>query len=422
VSPERPVLSIVIPALDEEAALGETLRRCLAARAEIIAASPVREVEVIVVNDGSSDGTEAVARAFDEVGVLGFDRNRGYGAAIQSGFAFARGDWLAFLDADGTCEPRCLAALCRALAEEKADLAIGARRGPGSQMPRLRAFGNTLFAWMLGLLSSRPVSDTASGVRVLRRSALPDLEPLPSGLHFTPAMTARGLLEGKLRLVEVPVPYARRIGESKLSVARDGVRFLASILRAALIYRPAPPLLAVGAVLATGALLIGGGPALYWLRHRELQEWMIYRILLAWLLATAVALLASTAVVADRIAAIAHGRRFARSGLVGLLGRSLTRRAMLGSGLALGVAAVAVSWPGIVEYTTAGEVTMHWSRAVLSSLLVVLALALATSTFLLETMDLIRAQRGGHPAPPAPDRVRRARPPEGSIDLTPPPR
>lgn len=409
-NPDGPVLSVVIPALDEEAAIADTVRRCLEARAHIVAETCVSDVEVIVVNDGSSDRTEACACEFEDVTVLGFDHNRGYGAAIQSGFAAARGDWLAFLDADGTCDPRFFAELCRALDEKGADLALGSRMGPDSEMPRLRALGNILFAWLLGLLARQRISDTASGMRVIRREALDDLAPLPSGLHYTPAMTARALLEGKLELVEVPMSYAERIGDSKLSVARDGVRFLVSIVRAAAIYRPARPLLLVAAAVALAALLVGGGPAIHWLRHGELEEAMIYRILLASLFATVVALLASTAAVADRIAAIAHGRAYAEQGVTAALGRWLTRRRAVTLGVLLGVAAFGVCWPGVVEYVTTGEVAMHWSRAVLASLLMVLALALATSAFLLEMTDLIRAQRFHEAAPNAPDRLRRARP------------
>jgi hypothetical protein len=401
-----PTLSIVIPALDEEEAIADTIKRCLAARAAIVAESPVAEVEVLVVNDGSSDRTEEIARGFSEVTVLGYDRNRGYGAAIKSGFAHARGEWLAFLDADGTCDPRFFAPLCRALEEQGADLALGSRMGPGSEMPWVRALGNMLFAAMLGLLSRTRVRDTASGMRVLRRAALPSLEPLPDGLHYTPAMTARALLEGKLKLVELPMPYSERIGESKLRLARDGVRFLVSIARAAAIYRPARPLLLAAGVLAAGAALVGAGPSLYWLRHGQLEESMIYRILLALLLGSGTALLASAAVVADQIASIAHGRPAARVGMTGLLRRGLGRRGALGAAALLVALAVAVCWPGIVEYATRGAVEMHWSRVTLSSLLVVVSLALTTTVFLSETIDLIRAQREQGPAAPAPDRIR----------------
>jgi len=399
------VLSIVIPALNEEAAIGETLERCLAARAQILAESPVEDVEVIVVNDGSTDRTEEVARRYPGVTVLGFDRNRGYGAALKSGFAQARGDWVGFLDADGTCDPLFFANLCRALEAKQADVALGSRMGPGSEMPWVRTLGNSLFAVMLGVLSRARIRDTASGMRVIRRAVLPDLDPLPDGLHYTPAMTARVLLEGKLRLVEEPMPYAERIGESKLSVARDGVRFLLSIARAAAIYRPARPLLLLAALLAIGALAVGSGPLVYWMRHRMLEEWMIYRSLLGLLLGSGVALLASSAVVADQIAAIAHGRPAATTGITGLLRRGLGRRAALASAAALVAFAVWVCWPGIVQYATSGRVTMHWSRAVLSALMALVALSLGTTVFLSEAIDLIRAQRSTRSELPAPDRV-----------------
>ena len=75
------VLTIVIPALNEEEAIGDTIRRCLDARSHIIESSTVREVEIIVVSDGSTDRTEEIARSFDDVTVLVFETNRGYGAA-----------------------------------------------------------------------------------------------------------------------------------------------------------------------------------------------------------------------------------------------------------------------------------------------------------------------------------------------------
>jgi glycosyltransferase involved in cell wall biosynthesis len=401
-----PVLSIVIPALDEEEAIGATIERCLAARESIVAESPVSEVEVIVVSDGSTDRTEEIARRYQAVTVLGFDRNRGYGAAIQSGFAVARGDWVGFLDADGTCAPAFFGTLCRELDAQRADVALGSRMGRDSEMPRVRAIGNAVFALILGVLSQQRIRDTASGMRVLRKSVLPDLDPLPDGLHYTPAMTARVLLEGKLALIEVPMPYADRIGDSKLLVARDGVRFLVSIVRAAAIYRPARPLLLFAFVFALGALLLGSGPSLHWLRHRALEEWMNYRVLAAFLLGTATAILASAAVVAEQIAAIAHGRAVARSGVTGFVGGFFGRRAALASSALLFAVAVAVCWPGIVEYVTTAHVQMHWSRVVLSSLLSIVALSLVTTGFLIETIDLIRAQRGVRAALPAPDRVR----------------
>jgi Glycosyl transferase family 2 len=403
------VLTIVIPALNEEQAIGSTIQRCLDARKHIVDTAGVAEVELIVVSDGSTDQTEEIARGFGEVQVLVFERNRGYGAAIQCGFAHGRGDLVSFLDADGTCDPRFFADLCSAIDRESADVVLGSRMGSDSEMPWLRTLGNTIFAWILGILSQKRVGDTASGMRVIRRSVLPDLYPLPDGLHFTPAMSARILLEGKLRLVELPMKYAERVGDSKLRVLKDGLRFLSCIVQAAVAYRPARPLLLAAFGLGALALAVAGLPVVHYLNHRRLEEWMIYRLLMASLLTTVAATTVLAAVVADRIAAAAHGRLPARAGVTGAVAGMFTRRnRRLASALLLG-GALALSWPGAVEYLSSGHVEMHWSRAVLSSLLVVLASTVGVTTFLLHMLDLIQAQRRIVANPRPPDRIHAAR-------------
>jgi glycosyltransferase involved in cell wall biosynthesis len=214
-------LSIVIPALNEEQAIASIIERCLSARDTIIRDSAVTSVEIIVVSDGSTDRTVEIASGYSDIKLIVFERNRGYGAAIKRGFAEAAGNIVGFLDADGTCDPLFFADLCRALVEENADVALGSRMSATSKMPRIRRLGNRIYALILSALSTRNVTDTASGMRIIRREALTQLYPLPDGLHFTPAMSARVLLEDKLTLVEVPMPYAERIGRSKLSVLRD---------------------------------------------------------------------------------------------------------------------------------------------------------------------------------------------------------
>lgn len=404
-----PRLSIVIPALNEEGAIGATLARCLEAREHIRKRGGVDDVEVLVVSDGSTDGTEQIACSFPEVTVLVFERNRGYGAAIKCGFDFATGDLLGFLDADGTCDPRIFADLCLALERGPADIALGSRMGEGSEMPWIRSAGNLVFAWLLGILARSAVEDTASGMRVLRRTALADLYPLPDGLHFTPAMSARALLEGKLRLVEVPMPYAERVGRSKLSVLRDGGRFLRCIVQAAVTFRPARPLLLAAAAVAALALAVGLGPVSLWIRDGRVEEWMIYRTLFASLLAISSALVVCAAAVADRIAMLAHDRPLARGGVTALLGRLFTRRARwVGGALLLG-AALVVTWPGILQYASSGHVAMHWSRAMAGFLLVTLGVALVTTTFLLNMLELIHAQRRPGERAEPPDRVRPSR-------------
>lgn len=97
-------LTIVIPALNEEEAIGGTICRCQQAIPTICENSPVADVELIVVSDGSTDRTPEIARSFQGVSLIEFEQNQGYGAAIKAGFEAGVGDLLSFLDADGTCD------------------------------------------------------------------------------------------------------------------------------------------------------------------------------------------------------------------------------------------------------------------------------------------------------------------------------
>ncbi len=405
--PQFQRLTIVVPALNEEEAIASTLERCLEAREHIRQRTGL-ETEVVAVSDGSTDRTEALARDFDAVHVLAFEENRGYGAAIKCGFDYGSGDIVGFLDADGTCDPRIFADLCERITNGEADVVLGSRLGPDSEMPLIRTLGNTLFAMMLGVLSKQRVGDTASGMRAIRRDALPHLYPLPDGLHFTPAMSARILLEDRLKLQEVPMPYAERIGQSKLSVVRDGVRFLRVISLAALCYRPARPVLMAAALIGAAALALGAQPSSYWIENRVLEEGMIYRILMSSLLATLSALLVCGAVIADRAAATIHRRRRFSSGVSGTFGRllSLPLSGLLVA-ILVGVAFVIV-WPGLEQYASTRTVDMHWSRAVLASLLIVLGGVVGVTTFLLGMLELIRAQQAKPASTPPADRERAA--------------
>ena len=215
-SPSPNVLTIVIPALNEEEAIASTLRRCLEARDAIRAASDLDDVEVVVVSNGSTDRTVEIAPGFDEVGVIVFETNRGYGAAIKEGFRHGKGGLLGFINADGTRDPCYFAEVCRVVVEEEeeaADVVLGSRLGRGTKMPRVRKLGNRYYALLLGLLCGRHTTDAASGMRFVRRSSLDFLYPLPDRLYFTPSMSARALING-LRGVEVPMSYEERVGTS----------------------------------------------------------------------------------------------------------------------------------------------------------------------------------------------------------------
>ena len=246
--------SIIIPAYNEEEGIAATIEQVLAVHPAFREIG-IEHVEVVVVDDGSADRTANIAATWPSVRLLRHTSNRGYGAALKTGFNAASGELLGFLDADGTYPPNYLPNLCReALAG--ADLVVGSRRsGADSDMPVARQLGNFLWSGLVTLLGNRRVADPASGMRVLWRASLERLYPLPDGLNFTPVMSMRAIHEG-VNLVEVPIPYTHRVGNSKLNVVGDGLRFLQTILWTALTYNPARLLGGLGASLfAAGGLI-----------------------------------------------------------------------------------------------------------------------------------------------------------------------
>jgi glycosyltransferase involved in cell wall biosynthesis len=230
-------LSVVIPALNEEDGIAAIMQRVLAVGPALQEVAVAR-LELIVVDDGSTDGTAAIVSSTPGATLVQHPVNQGYGAALKTGFRAAQGELLAFLDADGTYPPEYFPTLCDTLLSNGYDIVVGSRMaGAESEMPLTRRVGNTLFAAMISLLSRQRITDSASGMRVFRREALEKLYPLPDGLNFTPIMSTRALHED-VKMVEVAIPYSERVGRSKLSVVRDGTRYVQTITWTALNYNP----------------------------------------------------------------------------------------------------------------------------------------------------------------------------------------
>jgi glycosyltransferase involved in cell wall biosynthesis len=251
-------LSVVIPAYNEEDGIAAIVDRVLAIEPEL-AKVGVTRLECIVVDDGSKDRTAEIVQGYGARVRLIRQQNRGYGGALKTGFGAAQGELLGFLDADSTYPPEYFPQMCK-LAIEGADIVIGSRMaGLHSEMPLVRRVGNFIFANLLSLVAGVKISDSASGQRILRRSVLPLLYPLPNTLDFTPAMSTRALHES-LNIVEMAIPYKERSGRSKLSVVHDGLRFFKSIVWTALTYNPVRIFGGMGLLLLIAGLVLGALP------------------------------------------------------------------------------------------------------------------------------------------------------------------
>jgi hypothetical protein len=265
--------------------------------------------------------------------------------------------------------------LCSTLIAEEADVALGCRMNDDSRMPRTRKIGNALFATLLTYMSATGVRDVASGMRVVRRSSLSRMLPLPDGLHFTPAMSARVLLAGDLRLVEIDMPYQERTGRSKLRVFQDGARFLRIICETAFLYRPGRILWSVAALAAAGSAGMLVSPLVHYVDHRSLQDWMIYRCSASALLAIAACLFFSGGYLATRVTDVAIFHRES----VGMQGRFrglVRRRSFLAVPAVLVLTSLVLGWSGFRDYLATGHVDTHWSRVLAILSLVTIALVL----------------------------------------------
>ena len=225
----RPLSScaLIFPCRNEEKAISTVLKHAVQAKERILKDKYAERLEIIVVNDHSTDGTAKILKNSPrQIKTVHLKDRRGYGEAVKAGAEFAGCDWVAFCDMDGTCAPSDLCLLMEKARESSASMVWGVRLHKESAMPFIRKTGNFFYRWMIWLLSGGvSVADPCSGFRLFKKSALaPGLFELPAGLNFSPALTAF-CLRKKIPFDCVNITYRKRIGTSKLRTFRDGLVF-----------------------------------------------------------------------------------------------------------------------------------------------------------------------------------------------------
>lgn len=217
-------LTVVVPAYNERENIGEFLGGVMAQLGP--------EDEVVVIDDGSTDGTGEVAAAAG-ARVLRLEPNRGKGVALRQGFAAATGDYVVTIDADGQDDPAEIETLVAA-ARAGADLVIGSRFAGhfhGQAISRINKLGTHFFNGLINALYGAGITDSQAGFRCFRRQLLERLCPTASEYEIETEMLVQSLRLGA-SVVEVPVQrYRRKAGATDFSRVRHGLRILVTILR-----------------------------------------------------------------------------------------------------------------------------------------------------------------------------------------------
>ena len=220
------MISIVIPAFNEEGSIGHIVMRIR---------DIVPDAEVIVVDDGSEDGTAAVAREAGAI-VVSHPYNIGNGAAIKTGIRNSNGNILVFMDADGQHDPADIEAMLSHFPDY--DMVVGARSG-GDQASMGRAMGNKVYNWFASYVTKFDVRDLTSGFRAVKAEVARSFLYLLPNTYSYPTTITLGVLRNGNSVKYMPIRTQKRAqGKSNIRIFQDGVRFFMIITRIATLYSP----------------------------------------------------------------------------------------------------------------------------------------------------------------------------------------
>jgi len=220
-------LSVIMPVYNERATVAEVIRRIRAVQLPVV-------LQVVVVDDASSDGTDKVLKALEDstVRVISHPENRGKGAAIRTGLEAARGDLVLIQDADLEYDPDDWPRMLDPILKGKARVVYGSRfTGERKNMLPLHWFGNRFLSLVTNVLYSSTLSDMETCYKLFDAQVLEGMTIVSNRFDFEPEVTAKVLRRGH-RIYEVPISYAgREVHEGKKITWRDGFSALAALVR-----------------------------------------------------------------------------------------------------------------------------------------------------------------------------------------------
>ncbi len=223
--------SVVIPAYNEEDSIGDVLKKLKSIMKDI-----GKPYEIIVVDDGSTDGTARIIERVKGIMIITHERNRGYGTSMKDGIRKSRGEWIVITDADGTYPIKDIPKLIKYT--KSYEMVIGARVSNNVKIPLMRRPAKWILARLSNYITNKKILDLNSGLRVFRKDLAYSFWNLfPEGFSFTTTLTVAALCRG-YAVKYVTINYFKRKGKSSIHPIKDFIGFVKLLSKIALYFRP----------------------------------------------------------------------------------------------------------------------------------------------------------------------------------------
>jgi glycosyltransferase involved in cell wall biosynthesis len=221
--------SVIVPAFNESETIESFIKRLKATLEDVEG-----NHEIIVIDDGSNDNTYSIVSGLPDIKIVKHPYNKGNGAAVKSGIAKARGEYIVIIDADGQHDPKYIPDMLRLLVEY--DLVVGARESFGISR---RGFGNSLVSRLASYLSGIKIPDLTCGFRAFKKEKMLEfIDILPNGFSLPSTSTLAFATTGyNIKFIPTSANI-RQGGESSISISTDGVKFLILIVRMISLFKP----------------------------------------------------------------------------------------------------------------------------------------------------------------------------------------
>jgi polyisoprenyl-phosphate glycosyltransferase len=226
------LISIIIPAYNEENAIADTVQRCKV----VLQTIGNEQSEVIVVDDDSKDNTFNTAKQYAQQ-VLKHPHNIGYGRSLKDGITAAKNDVIVITDADGTYPIESIPDLVTEY-QKGFDMVVGARQGKNYDESFSKKLLRVFLKWLVEFTAGRTIPDINSGLRIFSKKTIsPFFDSLCDTFSFTTSLTLAYMMTGKF-VKYIPIAYHKRVGSSKVKLFKDSLRTLQFIVEAILYYNP----------------------------------------------------------------------------------------------------------------------------------------------------------------------------------------